>query len=91
MQHRHFANIFGKNSRVCSIHFLPILFLAAETIWCVVIKACGGIFPQLQQDSLASETTYSSLVFFFLKKAKLYCVSFTETQSSVKLCSCFKK
>lgn len=69
-----------KNSLVCSIHFLPVLFLAAETIWCVVIEVCGGIFPQLQQDSLTSETTYSSLV-EKKERAKLY---FTETQSSVK-------
>lgn len=89
MHHCHFANIFGKNSLVCSIHFLPVPFLAAETIWCVVIKACGGIFPQLQQDSLASETTYSSLV--KKKKEKRTKLFFTETQSSVKLCSYFKK
>lgn len=82
MHHRHFANIFGKNSLVCSIHFLPVLFLAAQTIWCVVIKACGGIFLQLQQDSLASETTYSSLV---KKKKKNQTVFYRNTKFSKTL------
>lgn len=59
MHQRHFANIFGENSLVCSIHSLPVLFLEAETIWRVVIRPCGGILPQQEQelDSLASETT----------------------------------
>lgn len=53
-QHQcHFANVFGKNSPFCSIHFRSILSMAAETIWCVVNKAWDGFFLQHQQDSFS--------------------------------------